>query len=253
MPVLKTKEALAKLGRSFKLAAKKPSPKKRKKRMPIMTGTGSLVPYSANSSTTTGSQIWTLWSNSYGTTSATANQIIWTAWTGGTTTSAANITAANSTGSINSSTWGSWNVQYGNQQQVRVATAEEQARMVADRQRANDAYHARQMALQAETSAAQARALRLLRENLDAKQKADLDANGYFELETISKGGERRKYRIHRKWSGNIQQVDGNGNRIKTLCIHPREHTPVEDSMLAQKLMLEGGAEEDLLRIANHS
>lgn len=248
MPVVKVKEAVAKLGRSLKLAAKKP--RKRKKLMPNATA---LIRSGVSSGTTTGAsnQIWTIWSASHTGSTATAaittNELIWTAWSSNT------VVVTGGTGiTTNASTWGIWNDQYVGPQ-VQVATPEEQARMVAERQRANDAYHARQMALQAETSAAQARAVRLLRENLDAKQKADLDANGYFELETISKGGERRRYRIHRKWSGNIHQIDQNGKRLKTLCIHPREATPVEDSMLAQKLMLEGGAEEDLLRIANHS
>jgi hypothetical protein len=136
---------------------------------------------------------------------------------------------------------------------VQIATPEERQRLAAERQRLNDEHYARQRVLQEESDKAKARAIRLLRENLDEKQRADLDANGYFELEAISRNGDRRKYRIHRKWSGNIQQVDQSGRRIKTLCIHPREATPIEDSMLAQKLMLEGGAEEDLLRIANHS
>lgn len=234
---------------TLKLAAKKPNPKKRRKRMP----NSSTAVFQRSSGTTSATnQIWTIWNGSHtgtsATTAITTNEIVWTAWTSNTIV----VNQPNITSSANASTWGIWNAHYVGPQ-VQLATPEEQARMVAERQRANDAHHARQMALQAETSAAQARAVRLLRENLDAKQKADLEANGYFELETISKGGERRKYRIHRKWSGNIQQVDDSGKKIKTLCIHPREVTPIEDSMLAQKLMLEGGAEEDLLRIANHS
>lgn len=259
------KALAARLAKSLKLAAKKPV-KKRRKRMPTMASATARIPHPANSSTIVSgaaTQVWTIWNRSYtGTTTTlassvttgTGNQIIWDAWTSGSITTSGSQ-AGTQTGTqlimsgSNTTTWGIWNDTH----EVKLATAEEQQRLTAERQRANAEYHARQQALQAETAAAQTRALRLLRENLDEKQKSDLSANGFFELETISKNGERRKYRIHRKWSGNIQQVDDNGKRIKTLCIHPREATPIEDSMLAQKLMLEGGAEEDLLRIANHS
>ncbi len=254
------KALAARLAKSLKLAAKKPV-KKRRKRMPTATARTHYPSNSTGTVTGSATQIWTMWNSSHtgGTTvispsvtvTATGNQIIWNAWTSGSiTTSGSGQTGTQIiTSGSNTTTWGVWNDTY----EVKLATVEEQQRLTAERQRANAEHQARQQVLQAETAAAQTRALRLLRENLDEKQKADLSANGFFELETFSKNGERRKYRIHRKWSANIQQVDDSGKRLKTLCIHPRDHTPIEDSMLAQKLMLEGGAEEDLLRIANHS
>lgn len=51
---------------------------------------------------------------------------------------------------------------------------------------------------------------------------------------------------------GNVDQVDDSGRRIKRLCVHPVEGVPDADTMLAQKLFLEG-SEEELLRVANHN
>jgi hypothetical protein len=248
MPVKSLAAALKTRKVAAKKLAKQKSVTQKRKRMPLIAS-GSATGSTTGSST----QIWRMWNTSIITSASTTSaNDIWQLWntSGSITTGASNQTTIVSS---SATTWGSWNVAYEAAQQVQIATPEERQRLAAERQRLNDEHYARQRVLQEESDKAKARAIRLLRENLDEKQRADLDANGYFELEAISRNGDRRKYRIHRKWSGNIQQVDQSGRRIKTLCIHPREATPIEDSMLAQKLMLEGGAEEDLLRIANHS
>ncbi len=197
----------------------------------------------ATGSTSSATEVWRLWNSSVIQTTSSAtltNNQVWTIWS-----------STSTSGTLIVDPWPIWNGT--STRGVAVATPEEQQRLVAERQRLNDERYAQQRARQVEADKAQARAVRLLREHLDERQRQQLDQNGYFELETIARSGERRKYRIHRKWSGNIQQVDDSGRRIRTLCIHPREATPIEDSMLAQKLMLEGGAEEELLRVANHS
>jgi hypothetical protein len=175
--------------------------------------------------------VWPTWTV---TATATTANVIWTQWL--------------QLGSATTSNTIAW-VRPGTAQAIRQVSPEEAQRQL--RQAAQ--YNEERIRVEGEKQKARQRAEVLLREHLDERQKAVLAEKGYFELEVLSKNGERRKYRIHRQWSGNIQQVDDQGRRLKTLCIHPRIATPVEDSMLAQKLMLESGMEEELLRIANHS
>ncbi len=189
-------------------------------------------------------QVWTIWNTSY--TSGTATTI--------------NPTIITPTCLTSAQIWGSWNISYTGSNSgnivrpapgpARQLTAEElQARAAQDA-----LYREQRIAAQAEEEKAKERAEKLLHESLDGKQREALKANGYFELDVISKNGSSRRYRIHRKWSHSIQQIDpSNGQRLKTLCIHPGVSVPIADSMLAQKLMLESGMEDELLRIANHS
>lgn len=82
--------------------------------------------------------------------------------------------------------------------------------------------------------AAQKKARFLLKENLSAiqwKQFLDLD---YFEV--ISVSGE--VYRIKRGRSRNVTRIV-NGQAVEILCAHPQVRCPDEDTMLAQKFMLE--------------
>ena len=60
-----------------------------------------------------------------------------------------------------------------------------------------------------------------------------------------------KRYRIHKGRTGNIQLLDGQDKVIKCFCIHPREQCPLDDNVLAQKLLLETN-EEEFLRVANH-
>jgi len=172
-------------------------------------------------------------------------------------------TIANQTTVANGEIWTAWNRTYSTTSNTvvvagsipgRALSAEERRALEAQRAAENARWGEQRRANAAEEAKAQERAEKLLQQSLDAKQQSDLKANGYFELDVISKNGDRRRYRIHRKWSASIHQVDpANGKRLKTLCIHPSVQVPVADSMLAQKLMLESGMEEELLRIANHS
>ncbi len=214
--------------------------------------------------------IWSIWNSQMPvvSSSTTSNDIVWSVWVqvqnaAAATGSSATITQVETTGSTlaigvdvgaggrtaitsagaNGIVWTNW-VEAQNLSHEQV-----QARLQRQAEQRE-----RQIVAEAEAAKARERAERLLRENLDEKQREELSAKGYFELDVLSNNGQRRRYRIHRKWAHSIHQIDPqSGQRLKTLCIHPRELVPVEDSMLAQKLMLEGGMEEDLLRIANHS
>lgn len=198
------------------------------------------------SSPTTKQAIWQEWSKGYTSTSTSSSTIlysrqssthVWTNWNN------AYYPTTTPTISTTYSTWRAWNASY--IPLTPAQTAEYNARLAPQRERA--------LQIEGERAKARERAQVLLQEHLSDQQKAMLAANDYFELDLIE-GEEVKRYRIHRKWSGNIQQIDpSTGRKLKTLCIHPREQTPVEDSMLAQKFMLEGGMERELLRIANHS
>lgn len=227
--------------------------------------TRSYGPVNANitTSTATSDIIWDHWVGESMTaaTTATITTQIWTVWnhqhqTGTITTAAPSFTVqGNTTNGTLDIVWTTWNEQYIRQvpHAARVNRPRSDAEVQADLRRAEE-YRIQQAAIKAEEDAATARAERLLQDSLDEKQRLELSQKGFFELDVISRNGDRRRYQIHRGWSQNIRQVDpGSGRRLKTLCIHPRERTPIADSMLAQKLMLEGGMEDELLRIANHS
>lgn len=118
--------------------------------------------------------------------------------------------------------------------------------------RVQQEWQLRAQAEEAERQRARERAAIILREHLTDAQKAELADKRYFTIRTLRPQGEERIYRIHRGRSRNVEQVDQNGKRLKTLCIHPDISCPDEDTMLAQKLLLES-EEDQFLRIANHS
>lgn len=96
---------------------------------------------------------------------------------------------------------------------------------------------------------AKVRARALLAENLSAAQRESLAKARHFIVH--SPDGERR-YEINQGRAGNVYLLDVEGKRIKRLCIHPTISCPDEDTMLAQKLLLEAD-EERFLRVANHT
>jgi hypothetical protein len=97
-----------------------------------------------------------------------------------------------------------------------------------------------------EEAEARRKAEELLRENLDDEQRRQFDETQWFFV--IGQSGKR--YRIRRGWAGNIDELNEGDVIVATYCIHPMIDVPTEDSMLAQKFMLEC-EEERLLQIAN--
>lgn len=85
----------------------------------------------------------------------------------------------------------------------------------------------------------------LLRSMLTQEQLDQFDAMAAFEVTT-----ERARYRIERGRSGNVKELDVDGQVVASYCIHPRERVPNADTMLAQKLILESD-EAEFLRVAN--
>lgn len=188
---------------------------------------------------------------------ATINAMVWQVWNeslviGSTGTSTGIVNVVTDDTSITSNQiWTSWNISFStNGSAINVIPAYQQRVQPV----AGDAnYQRRAIEAEAERARARERAARLLHEHLTAEQLEELSREGRFHLDVLSQDGRRRRYRINRGRSRNVQEVDpGNGRIIKTLCAHPVAYVPDEDTMLAQKLMLET-AEAEFLRIANHS
>lgn len=95
--------------------------------------------------------------------------------------------------------------------------------------------------------AAQERAKLLLVANLKEDQRRDLDTKRHFIVH--SKSGERR-YRIRQGRTGNVDLLNAAGAVVAKFCIHPAVLCPDEDTMLAQKLMIETD-EDGFLLTAN--
>jgi hypothetical protein len=94
---------------------------------------------------------------------------------------------------------------------------------------------------------AEARGLRLLRENLSPAQREQQERYGCFDV----RGGDTgRHYRIKDGFQLNVQLLDNKGRTTAVLCFMPAGNLVAGDVMLAQKLALEL-FESDTLKIAN--
>src|SRR5215510_5782821 len=83
---------------------------------------------------------------------------------------------------------------------------------------------------------AERRSFQLLAENLSPMQRQQYRKHRYFE---VVGGRTGRRYRIRHGYQLNIEQLDSNGKRVRTLCFMPKGDLGVGDIMLAQKLALE--------------
>jgi hypothetical protein len=92
------------------------------------------------------------------------------------------------------------------------------------------------LSLRAAAQEAEARGLALLKENLTAAQRRQLEMRGAFEV----LGGETgRRYRIRRGAQMNVEQLDQRGRPVCILCFVPEGNLVTGDVLLAQKLALE--------------
>lgn len=187
-------------------------------------GTGNY--YVAPNVNYTSNTVWTVWIDS-GTGSTIANNV-WQGWQDQTSTT---LTIGNEV--------------YGGYQPPQ-RTPEEIAAQAALAEQARQRWAEEQARLEAERAEASKRARVLLEENLSDEQRLQLRDNNWFEVVT-----PRGTYRIHNGRSGNVQRYR-DGRPTDRYCIHPGELVPNEDTMLAQKLMLETD-EDAFLRIANRS
>jgi hypothetical protein len=86
------------------------------------------------------------------------------------------------------------------------------------------------------TAAADTRATTLLREWLSPQQRAEFDAEGYFDVVGCDSG---KRYRIHHGTSMNVHEMDDAGHPKSGWCFVPNRRLAAGDVMLAQKIALE--------------
>ena len=92
-----------------------------------------------------------------------------------------------------------------------------------------------------------ARATMLLREWLSPQQRAQFDAEGYFDVVGCDSG---KRYRIHHGTSMNVHEMDDAGHSKSGWCFAPNRRLAAGDVMLAQKIGLET-CENSVLAVAN--
>jgi hypothetical protein len=78
--------------------------------------------------------------------------------------------------------------------------------------------------------------LRLLKENLTARQRDQLEMFNYFD---VVGGATGTLYRIRFGDRMNVEQLDASGKCKRVLCFVPEGQLPVGDTMLSQKIALE--------------
>jgi hypothetical protein len=82
----------------------------------------------------------------------------------------------------------------------------------------------------------EARGINLLREWLTPEQRAEFDAQRYFDVIGCHSG---KRYRIHYGSSTNVHEIDIEGRSINGWCFVPSGPLVAGDVVLAQKIALE--------------
>ncbi len=85
-------------------------------------------------------------------------------------------------------------------------------------------------------NSSEARGLRLLRSWLTAGQRAQFDANRYFDVIGCDSG---KRYRIHYGTTTNVHEIDAAGHPKVGWCFVPVGYLVAGDIVLAQKIALE--------------
>lgn len=188
--------------------------------------------------------------SSSATMSSTASNIVWHSWT---VTGVSSVTIGGTFSSADV-TWDTWN------DKVTLKTTysrdawaldnaqaqEHMQRMIADQQRQENEWQERQRQVQEKQVVAKKRAKKLLVEHLNEVQRQSLEKLGYFDVQV-----QGRTFRIHaNRYSQNVIEMDDKGDRIAQFCAHLTHSCPLEDHILAQKLVLEGCPEE-FFKVAN--
>ena len=97
--------------------------------------------------------------------------------------------------------------------------------------------------------AVDAKARELLLKILSQRQRAEFEEKDAFDVEAPS----GRLYRVKRKWAGGIIALNKKREEIAELCLVDnveKQEIPVDDLLVARKLMIES-AEDEFLKIAN--
>jgi len=181
--------------------------------------------------TTTTTTAWTTWCGSptsftTGITGATASSVIWDEWCGTGITSATTNTG---------DTWIVW-ASEATSNSVMIQNrdfSEEQQKAIDERNEANRIAALKHAEQQKERKA---KAIKLLRDTLDRKQKKDLNKRKHF---FVRGGKSGNLYKIKQGRVQNVELVDDRKRTKQRLCAHPQINCPDEDTMLVQKVMIE--------------
>ena len=188
----------------------------------------------------------------------------WSGWTSTTTTCTTSYTWVdwNGTSACDSDTWVYWTAPTtsGTTSAVTcsidgyvVSPPKETAEECRAREQREAEYRAkqeRQAKIRAEKEKAkEEKARQLLKEVLTEDQDAQLTKDGYFELTSIKSG---KRYRIKKGFAMNVEELDAQGKKLRSMCFHPNVHVHHYDNMAIQKLILEND-EEEARKVANFS
>lgn len=180
--------------------------------------------------------IWLTWNTSSATTTTNkvvlniADTDVWSGWniqtTGGTDPTWADwVSNPNNTRLLSSQHNQGW---------PRETEEQREARVQRELQRRQE-MEARRVQQTRELEAARVEASALLDSLLSEMQRQSLEEEGWFLV--IGKSG--KIYRLRKGRVGNIDELDLEGNVVKTLCSHPGPQLPNADDLVAQKLFLE--------------
>lgn len=173
--------------------------------------------------------------------SCSTSYVVWQGWNQNYTASTGSITTTNIT-YITDNVWTNWNDLYtssgsASNQYVYYPNAEDERRLREQYRRENEERQVR----------AASRALRILKSVLSPEQARQYDEHQFFEV--LAKNGTVR-YILARGRSANVYRLDAEGKPVKRFCVHPGIACPDEDTLLAQKLLLETNPAE-FERLAN--
>lgn len=188
--------------------------------------------------------VWTNWTSNTATTTAASSMIgtdVFTYWTQA--TSSTNYTPA-------SNVWNEWAT--GTASSFKIVTAPypydpyknetDEERVVRLEKQAADAElrRRRERRRRIRSDVAVIRAQRLLHSVLSDEQLAEFERTKAFTLTVIdSRTGAERHFRINEGKAGNVTEIDEEGRAMAKYCAHLYGPEPMEDTLVAQKLMLE--------------
>ncbi len=198
----------------------------------------------------TGTPLYTVW-NAWSTASTSSCADTWTEWV------EADVTTANCAGATTGlRVWLRWSTST-NYSTVPAAvqvieapklSQEEQERLEADREAIRAARVKAEAERQAAAKLADERAAQLLEQHLDEPQRQQFRKRK--PIRVIA--GDGAAFELGHSWAGNARELDKDGQPVASYCIHAREHIPLPDHLLSQKLLLEADPAA-FRRIANRT
>ena len=205
--------------------------------------------YTSSSAASTSNLIWNAWSDST-TGSITADSSVtyttnsgnvWTGW----------VTGGDSGTSGTSFTWSTWIESSGNESILKIEPyvvwkAEDVVRIEVETRAERERWAEESRRRQVIYDLAKSKARDLWEGCLSEEQLRTWGEKGFIMV--VSESG--KIYRIKEGQFHNVDLLDEQHEPVESYCIQPA-NVPIFDTMLAQKLMLEGGDEKRFLDIAN--